>query len=139
MSRHSAPGPIHPEPDRQVLRILDLTLQLKELRRDQYRKVDAVKKCWFGWVSTREAMLAWVLEAVVVREGGGYQPIGLDDPKYKGRAFNRMIANASRALYEAAASGKLAWLGIHGAARAQLPHIDLGHAFCGGGQDDEEG
>ena len=107
----------HPDPFIQSLidkffRILDLTLQLKELRRDQYRKVDAVKKCWFGWVSTREAMLAWVLEAVVVREGGGYQPIGLDDPKYKGRAFNRMIANASRALYEAAASGKLAWLGI---------------------------
>ena len=93
-------------------RILDLTLKLKELRRDVYRKVSAIKRCWFGWLSTREAEMATALDAVVVRENATFLAVPNDDPKYMGRTFNKMLNNGARAIYEAIASAKLAWLGI---------------------------
>jgi hypothetical protein len=78
---------VHPDPFVQSLidkffRILDLTRQLKGLRRDVYRKVSAVKKCWFGWLSTREAALATALNAAVVRENATFVAVLVDDPKY---------------------------------------------------------
>jgi len=93
-------------------RILDLPLKLKELRRDVYRKVSAIKRCWFGWLSTREAEMATALDAVVVRENATFLAVPNDDPKYMGRTFNKMLNNGARAIYEAIASAKLAWLGI---------------------------
>jgi hypothetical protein len=93
-------------------RIFDLTQKLKEIRRDVYRKVDAVKRCWFGWLSSREAEMATALNAVVVRENATFIAIPTDNPKYKGRTFNKMLNNGARALYEKIASDKLAWLGI---------------------------
>jgi hypothetical protein len=107
----------HPDPYNQDLigkffRILDLTLKLKEIRREIYRKIAAVKKCWFGWLSTQEAKLALRLNAAVVREDTDFIAIPNDDPKYRGRTFNRLLNNGSRGQYERAASHKLAWLGI---------------------------
>jgi hypothetical protein len=93
-------------------RIFDLTQKLKELRRDVYRKVDAVKRCWFGWLSSVEAEMATALNAVVVRENATFVAIPTGNPKYKGRTFNKMLNNGARALYERIASDKLAWLGI---------------------------
>jgi hypothetical protein len=93
-------------------RLLDQIQQLKELRRDTYRKIGAAKGCWFGWLSTREAETAMALNAAVVRENATFVAVPTDDPKYRGRTFNKMVNNGARALYEAIASAKLAWLGI---------------------------
>jgi hypothetical protein len=71
-----------------------------------------VKGCWFGRLSTREAETAMALNAAVVRENATFVAVPTDDPKHRGRPFNKMMNNGARALYEAMASARLAWLGM---------------------------
>ena len=92
--------------------LFDRIRQTKALRIGQYRKVAAVKKCWFGWVTNREAEAALEHDAVVVREDTGFVAMEKADPKYRGRAFNRLMNNVCRGQVERMASSKLAWLGI---------------------------
>jgi hypothetical protein len=106
-------------------RIFNLNLKLKELRRDVYRMVDAVKLCWFGWLSSREAEMATALNAAVVRENATFVAVPTGNPKYKGRTFNKMLNNGARALYERIASDKLAWLGIP-EVRIPSPYTSMG-------------
>ena len=56
--------------------------------------------------------MATALDAVVVRENATFLAVPNDDPKYMGRTFNKMLNYGARAIYEAIASAKLAWLGI---------------------------
>ena len=107
----------HPDPFVRHLigaffRQLDSIRKLKALRIGLYRKIGAIKKCWFGWVTNREVELAVEYDAVVVRENAGFAAIPKDDPKYRGRAFNRLMNDGCRGQVERMASGKLAWAGI---------------------------
>ena len=111
------PGTTHEDPFVQHLigkffHLLSRIRESKALRLAQYRKIDAIKKCWFGWVTNREAELAVKHDAVVVREDTDFIAIPRDDPKYRGRAFNRLMNNGCRGMIERMASAKLAWLGI---------------------------
>jgi hypothetical protein len=107
----------HPDPHVQALIekffvLLTHIRQLKALRRELYRKIDALKRCWFGWVTNREVELAQLWNAAVVREDTDFGVIEVDDDEYRGRTFNRVMGNAARGLLERIASAKLAWLGI---------------------------
>lgn len=93
-------------------RLLARIRQLKGLRVEQYRRIASVKHNWFGWVTNREVELAVQYDAAVVREEAGFVQIPKDDPKYEGRAFNRLLRNGSRGWIEQMASDKLAWFGI---------------------------
>jgi hypothetical protein len=84
----------------------------KDRRLRLYDKAHAVKRCWFGWLTNREVELALKHNACVVRENAGYAPIPQDNPKYRGRTFNRMLANGARGMLERMASQKLAWAGV---------------------------
>jgi hypothetical protein len=113
----------HPDPFVRNLagrfhRLLNRIRQLKALRRETYRRIDAVKRSWFGWVTNVEAKLSVDFDAAVVREDAGFVTIPKDDPKYMGRRFNRLMNNGCRGRLERIASGKLEWLGVP---EARLP------------------
>jgi hypothetical protein len=92
-----------------TLRVL---ARFKLMRRKVYRAVDGMKKSWFGWLSTQEAILAADHQAAVVREDLTYVTIPVDDPKYRGRTFNRLTNHGSRGQYTSRGSDKLKWRGI---------------------------
>jgi hypothetical protein len=99
-------------------RLLNRIRQLKALRKETYRRIDAVKRNWFGWVTNVESKLAADFDAAVVREDAGFVTVPKDDPKYMGRGFNRLMNNGCRGRLERIASGKLEWLGVP---EARLP------------------
>ena len=102
--------------DRLVLRMgrqLDLVGRLKAIRRGVYAAIDGLKRSWFGWVSGREVELVgkYGPGAALVREGLDFVAIEIDNPRYKGRTFNKMLNGGARGRYAACASDKLKWHG----------------------------
>ena len=85
---------------------------LKKLRRGIYRKIAAVKKNWFGFLSNIELELALRYNAAVIREDLSIVTPEKDSPEYKGRTFNKMINNGSKGQYIRRALDKLEWNGI---------------------------
>lgn len=94
------------------LGLLDRVTYLKSIRRGLYRKIAKVKKDWFGYISNVEVELAKQYNGAIVRENLTVVTIGHEDPKYKGRTFNKMINNGSKGQYIRRASDKLAWHGV---------------------------
>ena len=94
-------------------RLLDALGRLKAARRDLYRRVAAVKRNWFGFLSNLEVGLVAGLEggAAVVREDLTVMAVGKESPAYKGRTFNKMIDNGSKGQYIRRAADKHAWNG----------------------------
>ena len=119
--------------------LFDRIRQTKALRIGQYRKIAAIKKCWFGWVTNREAEIALLHDAAVVREDTGFGAMEKADPEYRGRAFNRLMNNGCRGQIERMASSKLAWLGIPRGEGGQLLDVVHRHAARGGGQGAAQG
>ena len=97
---------------REFFHLLGQIQDLKNLRRALYRKIAALKKAWFGFLSNIEATLARDYDAAVVREDLDIVAIEKDSPAYKGRTFNKMLNNGSKGQYRRRASGKLLWNGI---------------------------
>ena len=93
-------------------RLLGAVVRLKALRRGIYRKVDGLKKAWFGYVSSRKAELAERYGAAVVGEDLSIVAVPVDDPAYKGRTFNRMMNNGSKGQYIRRSDDKLKWRGV---------------------------
>jgi hypothetical protein len=93
-------------------RLLSRLRQLKAARIGIYRRVDAIKTCWFGFVTNDEVGVAVENDAAVVREDATFEAIQVDDPKYKGRTFNKLLNNGSRGRIASMASAKLAWAGV---------------------------
>lgn len=59
-----------------------------------------------------EVRVALECDAVVVREDADFEAIPVEDPRYRGRTFNRLMNSASRGRIARLASAKLAWAGI---------------------------
>lgn len=85
---------------------------LKIERRKRYATIAAVKKHWFGYLSSLEVRIAREWNAIHVREHLTNEAIERDDPKYKGRVFNKMINHGARGQYNRRCDDKLAWNGI---------------------------
>lgn len=86
--------------------------RLKARRRGIYRSLSGLKKSWFGHVANIRLRMALKYRALVVSEQLDYVTIPTEEAGYKGRTFNRMINNGSRAQYTARADNKLAWRGV---------------------------
>lgn len=86
--------------------------RLKARRRDVYRKVAAVKAVWLGHVANRKVALAEKHDAMVVSEDLTVVAIPTDDPKYRGRTFNKMLNNGAKGQYIRRSRNKLNWRGI---------------------------
>lgn len=93
-------------------RLLAAIGKLKSRRRGIYRSLAGLKKSWFGHVANIRLRLALKYRALVVSEQLDYVTIPVEEAGYKGRTFNRMINNGSRAQYTARADNKLAWRGV---------------------------
>ena len=92
--------------------LLEQVWSLKQKRRVLYEKMGGVRKSWFGFVSNKEVELAIEHGALVVREKLSLEPIEKKSCGYKGRAFNRMLRDGARGLYEAMAWAKLEYWGV---------------------------
>jgi hypothetical protein len=104
-------GP-HGDKVREFFHLLGKIHDLKNARRRLYPKIAAIKKNWFGMLSSAEAELARKYNAVVVCENLDAVAEGKDKPGYKGRTFNKMLNNGSKGQYRRMASAKLLWNGI---------------------------
>jgi hypothetical protein len=93
-------------------KLLSHVEHLKMLRREGYRKISSIKKCWFGWLSNRKAETARYYHAVVVREDLTILAKEKGSSDYKGRTFNKMLNNGAKGQYLRLASQKLRWFGI---------------------------
>lgn len=104
----------HPEHHalRQALDAHNTVACLKHARRQAYRKIESLKKHWFGFLSNVETRLAQAYKAAVVREVLDYEAIEKADPAYKGRVFNKMVNHTARGLYQRRASAKFQCNGI---------------------------
>ena len=85
---------------------------LKRARRARYRKIAAIKKCWFGYLSNIEIQMAKDYHAAIVREDLTVTAIEKDAPEYRGRAFNRMINHGAKGQYQRMAKDKCLWNGV---------------------------
>ena len=85
---------------------------LKRARRDVYRRIDALKKNWFGYLANLEAQVARESRAAVVVENLTYTAVEKESPAYKGRTFNRVMNHASRGRYARQAQAKHDWNGV---------------------------
>lgn len=92
--------------------LLGKVQDLKKARRQLYRKITAIKKAWFGFLSNVEITLAKKYSAAIVREDLTVQAVEKDAPDYKGRVFNKMINNGSKGQYQSKATDKFQWNGI---------------------------
>ena len=92
-------------------RLLAAVAKLKEKRRAAYRAFDGLKRSWFGHLANVEVELAREHDALVVHERLTTSPLEVDAPEYKGRTFNRMMANGSRARFERVTALKHRWQG----------------------------
>ena len=86
--------------------------RLKERRRALYRKIDGLKKSWFGHVANVRAALAEKYGAVVAAEALSVLAVEKTDPGYKGRTFNKLINNGAKGKYTRRADYILKWRGI---------------------------
>jgi hypothetical protein len=96
----------------QFLNKFDQIHSLKKERRRCYKKIAAIKKNWFGFLSNQEVNLAKANNAVIVREHLTVEALEKDQPEYKGRRFNKMINHGAKGQYQNQASDKLTWNGI---------------------------
>ena len=99
-------------------RLLSGIKKTKQKRRDLYRKIDAIKKNWLGYVSNVKIALAEKYGAVVASEDLSILAIEKNDPDYKGRTFNKMLNNGARGQYNRRSVDKMKWRGI---AHIKLP------------------
>ncbi|MBS1807587.1 MAG: transposase [Acidobacteria bacterium] len=97
---------------RKFFQLLNKINGWKAKRRVVYGKIAALKRNWFGFLSNQELALAQKHDATIVREHLTNEAIEVDDPKYKGRTFNKMINNGARGQYERMASNKFLWYGV---------------------------
>jgi hypothetical protein len=97
---------------RTFFRTFGLIQDLKKARRALYRKIAAIKKAWFGFLSNVEVRLARKHNAMVVREDLTILAAEKDRPGYKGRTFNKMLNNGSKGQYQRRAADKLRWNGV---------------------------
>lgn len=93
-------------------KLLQHVQALKAERRRLYRQISGLKKSWFGYLSRLVRDLAKAHNAFVVREYLGLAPEPKLSPKYKGRVFQRMIANGSCQQYQKRQSDRLQWDGV---------------------------
>ncbi len=113
-----------------------LLKELKPLRRKLYRRIEGIKKSWFGWLSTQKAKLALRYKAIVVREDLTILAKEKCSPGYFGRDFNKMMNNGAKGQYLRSASRKLKWFGIP---EVTIPSFytsstDVRHAVVDGNQ-----
>lgn len=101
----------HPQA-REFFVLLGQINDLKRARRNLYRKIAAIKKAWFGFLSNVEIELAKKHNAAIVREDLTVEAIEKDAPDYKGRTFNKMINNGSKGQYQRRATDKMRWNGV---------------------------
>ena len=85
---------------------------LKKNQRALYKKIQSIKRHWFGFLSNIEAGVARQWKALVVREHLTNVTEEKAGPGYKGRAFNKMLNAGSRGQYVRRASDKLRWNGV---------------------------
>ncbi len=93
-------------------RLLSAVGKLKEKRRGIYRSVAGLKKSWFGYIANKKAELAEKYNAIVVSEDLSIVATPTDDPKYKGRTFNKLHNNGSKGQYSRRSEDTLKWRGI---------------------------
>ncbi|PTX52335.1 hypothetical protein IQ03_01125 [Gemmobacter caeni] len=86
--------------------------RLKARRRALYRRIDGVKRSWFGHVANVRAALAEKHGAVVVREDLSVLAVEKKDVAYRGRTFNKLINNGAKGQYTRRADDTLEWRGI---------------------------
>src|ERR1039457_2231952 len=91
---------------REFFATFGLINDLKQARRAIYRKIVALKKNWFGFLSNIETQLALKYRAAIVRENLTVLTAEVDSPEYKGRTFNKMLNNGSKGQYQNRASDK---------------------------------
>jgi hypothetical protein len=94
--------------------------RLKARRRALYRRIDGLKRSWFGHVANVRAALAEKYGAVVAAEALSVLAIEKTDPGYKGRTFNKLINNGAKGRYTRLADDTLHWRGI---ATLKLPNF----------------
>ena len=85
---------------------------VKKAQRRHYAKMAAIKKHWFGFLSTQELRLAEKYHAAVVREDLTVVTKEKESPDYKGRAFNKMINHGAKGQYQRRSSSKLLFNGV---------------------------
>lgn len=93
-------------------RILSGVNKLKAKRRGVYASVAGLKKSWFGYIANKKAELAEKYNAIVVSEDLSIAAVPTDDPKYKGRTFNKLHNNGSKGQYSRRSEDTLKWRGI---------------------------
>ena len=86
--------------------------RLKGQRRALYRRIDGLKRSWFGHVANVRAALAEKYGAVVAAEALSVLAVEKTDPGYKGRTFNKLINNGAKGKYTRRADDTLEWRGI---------------------------
>jgi hypothetical protein len=79
--------------------LLKTTTHLKTLRRNVYKKIQGIKKSWFGFLSNIEKKLIKSYNATMVVEDLSVMAIEKEKPDYRGRSFNKMINNGSKGQY----------------------------------------
>jgi hypothetical protein len=92
--------------------VLGKIADLKRARRVLYKRITAIKKAWFGFLSNIEVALAKKYDAAIVREDLTVAAIVKEGPCYKGRVFNKMINNGSKGQYQKRATDKLLFNGV---------------------------
>ena len=86
--------------------------RLKGQRRALYRRIDGLKRSWFGHVANVRAALAEKYGAVVAAEALSVLAVEKKDPGYKGRTFNKLINNGAKGKYTRRADDILKWRGV---------------------------
>lgn len=85
---------------------------VKKAQRKHYAKMAAIKKHWFGFLSTQELRLAEKYDAAIVREDLTVVTQEKESSTYKGRAFNKMINHGAKGQYQRRSSSKLRFNGV---------------------------
>jgi hypothetical protein len=93
-------------------RLLNGLERLKARRRALYRRIDGLKKSWFGHVANVRAALAERYGAVVASEALTVLAEEKTGPGYKGRTFNKLINNGAKGQYTRRADDTLKWRGV---------------------------
>ncbi|MEM1009657.1 MAG: hypothetical protein AAGJ35_11700, partial [Myxococcota bacterium] len=85
---------------------------LKQKRRALYGRIKALRRCWFGYLANVEKTLASDWNGWVVRERLTLKPLETGSEVYKGKAFNRMLRNGARGIFEQLSTQKLDYWGV---------------------------
>jgi hypothetical protein len=93
-------------------KLLDVSTRLKLIRRRVYRTVDDLKKAWFGFITTKLAVLCRDNKAAYVRENLTILAKEKAAPDYWGRTMNKMMNNGSKGQFLRRATSKLKWYGV---------------------------